>query len=112
MTTGQPGTFESARPVPTGIAAMTNASSSKRFTSPCIGRHEARTCPALCAVAALVLLARPAPARIVAPELLVLGRDPLAWLGNCGRDRLSPARRGDRPRPGQRLVLVGEAAVR
>ena len=65
-------------------------------------------------MAALELLARAAPARVVSADVLVLrldsrlGRDRAAAGDGRGRDA---ARGGDRVRAGQRLVLVAEVAV-
>src|ERR1700746_3022639 len=81
---------------------------------------------ALRAVALLELLARAAPARVVAAELLVLARphglrDDARSRGDTGRDRLSPPRGGDRLPPargadrlraGRGLVLVVDVPVR
>src|ERR1700746_946746 len=72
---------------------------------------------ALRAVALLELLARAAPARVVAAELLVLARphglrDDARSRGDTGRDRLSPARGGGPRRAGRGLVLVVDVPVR
>src|SRR5262249_40881161 len=67
----------------------------------------------LSAVAALELLARAAPARVVPAELVVLGGDALRRSRDGLDKRLLPAERGcDRVGAGQRVVLVREAAVR
>src|SRR5919204_6872532 len=81
---------------------------------------------ALSAVAFLEFLAAPAPAGIVASDLLVLRCDPLLRSHNCRRAAADRARRyrcpaaveaaleprgRDRLRAGERLVLVGKRAA-
>src|SRR5439155_25030645 len=68
--------------------------------------------PVLLAVAALELLARAAPAGVVAAELLGLGDDALLRPWNRLDERvLASEGTGDDIRAGERLVLVREAAV-
>src|SRR4029079_9689846 len=68
------------------------------------------------AVAALELLARTAPARVVAAELLLLRLDDRArrdhFAAAPDRCRDAPAPRRDRLGAGEGLVLIGEVAVR
>src|SRR5690242_658719 len=67
----------------------------------------------LCAVTLLELLTAPAPARVVAAELLVRGRlHDARRRRNAGRDRLAASRFRNRLRALRRLVLVLNLPVR